>query len=969
MLTPFIGVVAAVLLLPALVLVCVEKRRKKDATPLVGASMANRKAASAKGFQLDPLLQPEWQKNIALIRQKQGGMTVSLKHFARDGDGDAKPGAAAHMTAREQALEMVMRAPSATPDPHALPAYLMKQLGPRVPRRMSLAANAWSNNENEKADNRATAQTKYHTVSGAMVTEDVDGDVDSGGGGGGGGRAGDAMAAATEAAGAPKRTQLRFERWSQPSGLQQPEPAAAQLPAPPALEISSRSVLYDTSIMVRTRPGDDEDDSLQSRSSAPAAAVAATALAASASCSGANTPTSVSSRRLYHQQSQQQYLQQQQQQQRSPQLQERSSRNASGSANWGAAAALSSPQQPLAVKAVAPVPSGPGTPTAIASPSQVAISTSRRLHQQTFGDSGRGSSPATPTSAAGTGFSRHGSDALADAPGGSGGTGTGSAGTAPLTEEVTPLGSEGGASGGGAGPGNGGRGPAALRTAANMRGPSRLGTTLSSPQQPAVATGAVQWPSLAIDAAADEGAAAAAVSAAAAAAVAAAAASGGCVVVTTSPDERPYQPYPSAATAAAILHSSLMTPSLRTALGSAAPPPLGKAPDTGPPSAPVRAAAAGTVSHPPAFSLLGRGAGAAAAGGAAATVTGASPSAAAAAAGRTVDSPQARRASMFSLKSEFNELKEQFSSQSKLLVEQLAGGHEPAPPAPGPRPPRGMPPLPELGGDGGDGAIPLPAAAAPRVMPRRAVTLTSAATSAAAVAGGLRLGAGGSDAAIASAGSPGGMKGGISASGCLESGPAGVGGGRAAAAATDSPLQRQKSDAPVKTLHHGAYDQLQAMWLEHKQSQQQSAPPPSLQPAPSPPSHYSYRASEPNEPVSYQMLKQAAGSGEGSSRRLQPQPPAQPQMQASGPSPVPRPVHLPWSDSGEAAPRTSPSDGDRGSGGGGRPGPSSFTGAGPGMRSPAGAGGAAAASPSRTGRTPQRVPPGGSGLPPRPPAT
>ncbi len=59
-------------------------------------------------------------------------MTVSLKQFTAGADNDAKPGAAAHMAAREQALELVMRAPSATPDPHALPAYLTKQLGPRV---------------------------------------------------------------------------------------------------------------------------------------------------------------------------------------------------------------------------------------------------------------------------------------------------------------------------------------------------------------------------------------------------------------------------------------------------------------------------------------------------------------------------------------------------------------------------------------------------------------------------------------------------------------------------------------------------------------------------------------------------------------------------------------------------------------------------------------------------------------------
>lgn len=79
----------------------------------------------------------------ALIKQRQGNMTMSLKQFAPDPHNDAKPGAAAHMAAREQALEMVMRAPSATPDPHALPAYLAKQLGPRVRPVREAGGEGW----------------------------------------------------------------------------------------------------------------------------------------------------------------------------------------------------------------------------------------------------------------------------------------------------------------------------------------------------------------------------------------------------------------------------------------------------------------------------------------------------------------------------------------------------------------------------------------------------------------------------------------------------------------------------------------------------------------------------------------------------------------------------------------------------------------------------------------------------------
>ncbi|KAG2428051.1 hypothetical protein HXX76_012034 [Chlamydomonas incerta] len=948
-------------------LVCIE-RRKKDATPLVGASMANRKAASSKGFQVDPMLQPAWQKNMALIKQKQGGMTMSLKQFAPDPNNTT----AAHMAAREQALEMVMRAPSATPDPHALPAYLTKQLGPRVSRRAALAANAWGSSENQNG----TSQTKFHTVSGAIATDlegDRSGSTHSGGNGPGG----------AAAAAAPSPTKVRFERWSQPAaGLQRPEPAAAaaQLPSPLAAEMSNRSVLCGSSIVVHTGGAGDDDDDRPSRSSVAAGAIIAGALAVPAG-SGAGTPTSVSSRRLYHQQSQQQFLQQQQQQ-LSPQPQERPSNRSSGSANW--AAALSSPP-PLAANAVAPAPSHPGTPTAAAStaasPSQVGLSASRRLHQQTFGDSGRGSSPATPNSNGGTpaGFSRHGSrDVLGgEAPGGSGGTAGGSASTAPVTEDVLPMGPEGGAaaaggSSGGAGPSSG-RGVApALRTAANMRGPSRLGSNYGSPQQPAMAAGAVQWPSLAIDEAADEGAAA------------------GVRVAVTSPGEVVHDsdllpgaaasPAPpclmspgskhnsisgqhhsnsgqASASAAAMLHSTTMTPSLRAALGSAAPPPLahsphlGKLPDNGPASAPARAAAA--ASHPAANSPLARGANAGAAAPAAATASGAYP-----AAGRVADGPQARRASMMSIESEFNELKEQFSSQSRWLLEQLAGG--PEPPS---GPPRGMPPLPELGDD--DDVMPLPTAAPPRAMPRRAVTLTSAATSAAATQGGVRLGAGAGGADVVGGGvGAGGMKGGISASGGLESGPAGAGYGFAAAAAAGKSLRRQTSDAPVKSHYGGAYNQLAAMWNEHKAAQQQQQPPPQVVPSPSPPR--AYRASEPNEPISYRALQQAAGAGAGGGgyrqqqqqqQLLQPQPP--PQQQRLLPAGVPRPVQLSWSASGETVSRASPT--------GGGAAPTSFAGAGQG-RSPGGAGGAgAAASPSKASG-PLRLSPGGSGLPPRPPA-
>ena len=720
--------------------------------------------------------------------------------------------------------------------------------------------------------------------------------------------------------------------------------------------------------MVHTDGAGDDDD----RPSHSSGAV----LAIAAAGSGAGTPTSVSTRRLYHQQSQQQFLQQQHQQQLSPQPQERhsnrSSRNASGSSIR--AAVMSNPPL-LATNTVAPAPSNPGTPTAAlsaaASPSQVGVSASRRLYQQTFGDSARGSSPATPHSnmtTAGTpaGFSRPASrDVISEPPGGSGGTAGGSVGSAVVAEDVLPLSPEGGVAGGssgGVGQSSGRGAAAALRTATNMRGPSRLGTNYCSPPPVALVAGAVQWPTLAIDEAAGGGTGGPA---------------GGIGVAVTSPGEvvhesdllpgaaavapPPALPSPMspgskqhsisgqhsasgqhpAASAASMLNSTTMTTSMRAALGAAAQPPLGRsphlgaAPDTGPASAPARAAAA--ASHPAANSPHA----------AATTASGASP-----AAGHAADGPQARRASMLSIESEFNALREQFSNQSRWLLEQLAGG--PEPPS---GPPRGMPPLPELGDDD---CMPLPVSAAPRAMPRRGMTLSSAAAAAAAAAaaGGVRLGGVGTHVAGAGAG---GMKGGTSASGGLESGPAGAGAGFVTAAAAGKSLRRQTSDAPNRHLHGAAYTQLQSMWQEQKAAQQLGQPP--LQAAP--PLQDAHRASEPNGPVSYRSLLLAAGSGTGSYRQLQPQPPQHPRpLQAGGQSPVPRPVQLSWSASGETAPRVSPTGGGVGSGA------TSFAGAVQG-RSPGGTSGmggaGAVVSPSKASG-PTRLSPGGSGLPPRPPA-
>ncbi|GLI68258.1 hypothetical protein VaNZ11_012613, partial [Volvox africanus] len=128
-----VGLVAAAVVLPALILLC--GTRFKDAP--TGPPMANRKGALAGTLQVDPILQPDWAvKQAAREAQQKKQLAIILNsHQARlhkvGGAGGGGSG-----TSGQDHIHVVMRQPSTMADKFALPSHLTKQLGQPSRRAM-----------------------------------------------------------------------------------------------------------------------------------------------------------------------------------------------------------------------------------------------------------------------------------------------------------------------------------------------------------------------------------------------------------------------------------------------------------------------------------------------------------------------------------------------------------------------------------------------------------------------------------------------------------------------------------------------------------------------------------------------------------------------------------------------------------------------------------------------------------------
>ncbi|GIL53764.1 hypothetical protein Vafri_9356 [Volvox africanus] len=128
-----VGLVAAAVVLPALILLC--GTRLKDAP--IGPSMANRRGALAGTLQIDPILQPDWaKKQAAREAQHKKELTVIMNSYQARLHKVGGAGGGGSGTSGQDHIHVVMRQPSTMADKFALPSHLTKQLGKASRRAM-----------------------------------------------------------------------------------------------------------------------------------------------------------------------------------------------------------------------------------------------------------------------------------------------------------------------------------------------------------------------------------------------------------------------------------------------------------------------------------------------------------------------------------------------------------------------------------------------------------------------------------------------------------------------------------------------------------------------------------------------------------------------------------------------------------------------------------------------------------------